>query len=94
MDNQTWRLMGFDTPETFQAKCEHEYRIGTIARHMLQQYIDAGKDVRIEDSGRIDKYKRRLGTLIIDGKDVAEIMTSESIARPYHGGKREGWCKS
>jgi hypothetical protein len=47
--------MGFDAPETFQAKCEHEYRIGTVARHLLQQLIDNAKNVQLKD--KIDKYK-------------------------------------
>jgi endonuclease YncB( thermonuclease family) len=89
---KTWRLMGFDTPETFNARCEAEYRLGDVARHRLQQLIDAAKDVRIKDSGKLDKYQRGLGQLLLDGKDVGSILIEENLARPYHGQKRQGWC--
>jgi len=27
-----------------------------------------------------------------NGRDVGEIMVRENHARPYGGGKRDGWC--
>jgi endonuclease YncB( thermonuclease family) len=26
------------------------------------------------------------------GRDVAGILIGEGLARPYHGGRRSGWC--
>ena len=47
---------------------------------------------RIVESGRLDRYRRTLATLTVDGKDMAATMISEGLARPYHGERRQGWC--
>lgn len=41
---------------------------------------------------RLDKYRRSLATLTVNGEDVAAMMIGEGLARPYHGERREGWC--
>jgi micrococcal nuclease len=86
-----YRLLGFDAPETYLAKCIEELDLGTAAKRRLQELIDTGK-ARLIESGKTDKYRRSLATLTINGKDVAAILIAEGLARPYAGGKREGWC--
>ena len=86
-----YRLLGLDAPETYLAKCIEELDLGTAAKRRLQELIDTGK-ARLVESGRIDKYGRTLATLHIAGADVAGILIKEGLARPYAGGKREGWC--
>lgn len=86
-----YRLLGLDAPETYLAKCIEELDLGTAAKRRLQELIDTGK-ARLVESGRLDKYGRTLATLYIAGADVAGILIKEGLARPYAGGKREGWC--
>ena len=86
-----YRLLGFDAPETYLAKCLEELDKGTAAKRRLQELIDTGK-AKLVESGRTDKYRRTLATLYIAGSDVAAILIAEGLARPYAGGKREGWC--
>jgi micrococcal nuclease len=40
----------------------------------------------------MDKFWRTLAVLTINGKDIAEIMIAEHLARPYHGERRPSWC--
>jgi micrococcal nuclease len=86
-----YRLLGLDAPETYLAKCIEELDLGTAAKRRLQDLIDTGK-ARLVESGKLDKYGRSLATLYIAGADVAGILIKEGLARPYAGGKREGWC--
>jgi micrococcal nuclease len=86
-----YRLLGLDAPETYLAKCIEELDLGTAAKRRLQELIDTGK-ARLVESGKRDKYGRTLATLYIGGADVAGILIKEGLARPYAGGKREGWC--
>jgi micrococcal nuclease len=88
----SYRLMGYDTPETFQAKCPAELEAGLKAKERLKELIASGETKLIE-SGKIDRYGRSLARLEVNGRDVAVILVSEGLARPYNGkGKREGWC--
>ncbi len=87
------RLTGFDTPETgYHARCEAEHRLGIVAARRLEELVKTGHAV-IQESGKRDRYGRSLSKLYIDGRDVADIMVSEGLARPYNGGKRKPWCE-
>ena len=86
----TYRLLGFDTPEIFSAKTPHEYALGMKAKRRLEQIISRGT-VKIIESGKLDKYGRTLATMTVDGRDVAEILIREGLARAYGGGKRLTW---
>lgn len=85
------RLMGFDTPEVFSPSCITEFWLGTQATWTLRKKLWFAKDVDIVLGGQ-DRYERRLATLLIDGKSVAEAMISLGLAKPYRGGQRSGWC--
>lgn len=87
-----WRLMGFDTPETYYARCAAEMVKGKAATARLVVLIGGAKAIELQPSGRTDRYRRGLGVLRLDGVDVAETMIKEGHARPYHGQRREGWC--
>ncbi|MEM7746503.1 MAG: thermonuclease family protein [Paracoccaceae bacterium] len=83
--------MGFDTPEVFSPSCITEFWLGTQATWTLRKKLWFAKDVDIVLGGQ-DRYERRLATLLIDGKSVAEAMISLGLAKPYRGGQRSGWC--
>lgn len=88
----TYRLLGFDTPETHFAKCSSERARGLAAKARLSALLAKG-EVKVLESGRRDRYGRTLATLTVNGKDVGEILISEGLARPYTGKKRESWCQ-
>jgi endonuclease YncB( thermonuclease family) len=87
----TYRLLGFDTPETFRAKCPDELERGQKAKARLEELIGSG-EARVIESGKRDRYGRMLAKLTIDGRDVAGMMIGEGLARAYNGERRQGWC--
>lgn len=87
----TYRVLGYDTPETRFARCDAERRLGLLAARRFETLLKSGT-VRVVETGRIDKYGRTLADVYINHRNVAEIMVKEGLARPYHGGKRQGWC--
>jgi len=85
------RVMGLDAPE-LRGKCDDEKVLAIQARDRLAEIALEG--VTIEVSPRRDRYGRVLA-VVRDrhGTDVAEILISERLARPYTGrGQRQGWC--
>ncbi|QIE57352.1 hypothetical protein G5B40_19035 [Pikeienuella piscinae] len=85
------RLMGFDTPEVFSPECVSEAARGVEATWALRRMIWSAEDVSITRRGT-DRYGRDLAIMRIDGADVARTMIVSGQARPYRGGRREGWC--
>ncbi len=85
------RLTGFDTPEVFSPRCPGELWAGTRATWALQRRVWSADEVKIVLHGT-DRYDRRLAKLFLDGADVARLMIEAGHARPYCGGRREGWC--
>src|SRR5262245_38347515 len=65
------RLVGFNAPETTNAKCERERAVGSNASHRLRELVDAGNlDFELvacscppgTEGTRICNYGRRCGT--------------------------------
>jgi micrococcal nuclease len=88
----TYRILGYDTPETHFAKCNAERELGFAAKARLEELLANG-EVRVLETGKIDKYGRSLATVTINGEDLAKVMVREGLARPYRGEKRQSWCK-
>lgn len=65
------RLYGIDAPEKKQP-------YGTAAKRYLADMI-AGKTVQIKERGK-DRYKRVLGIVYLEGKDVNEILVLNGYA--------------
>ena len=85
---QAIRLIGFDTPETYRAQCAAERELGEAATDRLAQASSA----QLSNRPRRDQYGRELARLMLDGRDVADIMVREGFARRYTGGQRQLWC--
>ena len=92
LHGQTVRLVGFDTPETWKPGCDFERILGQQATDRLVELVDSGRGVDVMMLPGRDRYNRGLGRLFIGNVDVSEILTTEGLARPYEGGRREGWC--
>jgi len=89
---ENWRLSGYDTPETLFARCARERILGHAATLRLRALIDGAGHIEIVARSGRDRYRRRLGVLLLDGADVADTMIEEGLARRYRGGRRQGWC--
>ncbi len=87
----TARLTGFDTPEVFSPGCPGELARGLAATAWLTLALWRAGHIA-EDGERRDRYGRRLVRLSLDGRDVAGAMIAAGLARPYAGGRRQGWC--
>ncbi len=55
----TYRLLGFDAPETHFAKCDAELELGLAAKQRLEELV-ATSEVKVIESGKLDKYGRSL----------------------------------
>lgn len=88
----SYRLAGYDTPETRFADCPAEKAKGEKATHRLQELINRASKIELRTEGGRDRYGRGLGRLLLDNQDVGTILISEGLARAYDGGKRAGWC--
>lgn len=89
----SYRLVGFDTPETYRFRCPKELQYGLIAKQYLQSKISGAKIVEI-DAHKFDKYYRILATLYIDGVDYTQDVLAIGYAVPYDGKTpRRNWCE-
>jgi endonuclease YncB( thermonuclease family) len=84
------RVMGVDSPETVQAKCSAEHEAGMRAKAFTAHALRHGV-VTIERHG-VDKYRRTLAVVRIDGRDLAVLLIEAGHGRAYHGGRRAPWC--
>jgi endonuclease YncB( thermonuclease family) len=101
-----YRLVGFDAPETYQAKCPQERALGERATARLRMIVSRSAleltEVRCScppgtQGTQFCNYGRRCGLLKANGEDVAQILIRERLARPYVCGgfwcpKRKPWC--
>jgi endonuclease YncB( thermonuclease family) len=90
VSGETIRMLGLDAPET-RARCPAEARLAARATARLRGLVQPR--VWLERHGR-DRYRRTLA-IVRDraGRDLAQVMIREGLARPYSGrGRRQGWC--
>lgn len=93
VDGQRYRLVGYDTPETYFAQCDFELALGNAATERLENLVEGGQLIELKELPGLDRYNRNLGRLFVGRREVSEILISENLARPYSGGRRAGWCE-
>ncbi|MGR9499421.1 thermonuclease family protein [Rhizobium leguminosarum] len=86
------RLVGFNTPEKFSPKCDHERELGNRASARLEEIVSKSSlqltkvacscAPGTEGTDRCN-YGRSCGILRADGRDVGEILISEGLAAPF-----------
>ncbi len=84
------RLRGVDAPE-IKGKCPRERKAATAARDYVSGVLLEARSVEFCDP-TWEKYGRVLATVKVDGRDLAETLTTKRLARAYDGGTRAGWC--
>jgi micrococcal nuclease len=86
------RIIGLDTSELPpHHKCASETEQGYAARGRLRALLK-GATVAFCPDG-LDRYGRTLAVVLADGRNVAEVLIGEGLAREYYGGRRQGWCE-
>lgn len=89
------RILGIDTPEKGDlAKCKKERELADKATAFSQQMIAHGKNIQFINVKGWDKYHRILAEVVIDGKNLGQMLIANGLAREYQGGKRMGWCSN
>lgn len=85
------RLRGLDTPE-LKGRCEAERDAATKAKARLAQLVGDG-EVKLADVG-YDKFGGRVLARVSDtkGRDLAQALIAEGLARAYDGKARRTWC--
>ena len=90
------RLIEPDAPEISKPRCNTELAKGLLASGRLRQLLKG--PVRIERSGRTDRYRRTLASLVAPDGNVADILIREGLAIPYKPGleayqqRAAHWC--
>lgn len=75
--NQRLRLNGIDAPETNQP-------FGKKSAQFLRNQVQGKKViVRFDPARKFDRYKRMLGNIYIDGKNIELLMLKEGMAWHY-----------
>ena len=87
-----YRLVGYDTPETWRPKCEYERALGQAATARARELIELAQVVDFVILPGKDKYGRGLASIYIRGVDLGKVLVNEGLARPYDRGRRAGWC--
>ena len=92
LGGQRLRAVGYDAPETRQNICggAQEVALGRAATARLVQILNGG-GIELRLVGH-DRYGRGLVVISTRGRDVADILVSEGLARRYPKG-REFWCR-
>jgi endonuclease YncB( thermonuclease family) len=104
---QSYRLVGFDTPEAGRlAKCASEQTLAARATARLHQLVSS-ENLRFQripcscrpgtEGTRRCNYGRLCASLSTNGRDVGEILIGEGLAHRYVCGstscpRRAGWC--
>jgi endonuclease YncB( thermonuclease family) len=105
---ETFRLLGFNTPETGdQARCSAERDLAFRATSRLRSLIGGAASAELipmqcacppgTHGTSACNYGRSCAILQADGRDVGSILIAEGLARPYSCGptscpRRHQWC--
>lgn len=90
-ENISIRVNGVDAPE-IKGKCESEKTAAQKAKQFTVEALKSAKTVELRNVKR-GKYFRILADVYTDDhQSLAEGLIKSGHARPYDGGKREGWC--
>ena len=91
LDGVNLRLQSYDTPEPYDDICggAAEVALAKRASSRLLRLLNDNAFV-VQSSGK-DRYDRTLATILIDGRDVGDILIEEGLARRWPDGA-EFWC--
>ncbi len=83
------RVAGVDTPE-IRGKCQAEKDQAVRARDFVRATV--GAEVQLTNV-RHGKYAGRVVAVVwVNEQKLSDLLIAENLGRPYHGGRRQGWC--
>ncbi len=83
------RVAGVDTPE-IRGKCQREKDLAVRARDFVRATV--GAEVQLTNVG-LGKYAGRVvADVWVNEQKLSDLLIAGNLGRPYHGGRREGWC--
>lgn len=107
-ESRSFRLVGFNTPETKSARCSRERELGFQASRRLTELLSSASEIELRrvrcackpgtEGTQACNFGRLCGRLYIDGQDVGSKLISEELAVRYICGAtscppRPGnWC--
>ncbi len=85
------RLNGIDTPE-IKGKCKKEKYEAQQARDMVADILKGAEKITLVNMKR-GKYFRIAADIIVDSKNLGDMLIEAGMAIKYHGGKKSNkWC--
>ena len=91
--NDKVRLLGLDTPEISNPKCELEYALGIDARNFVNNLISEGVSIKFKTEYNRDFFGRILSYIIVDGENVSKKMVSNGLGVIYDRSNKKDWCE-
>ena len=91
--NDKVRLLGLDTPEISNPKCEQEYALGIDARIFVNNLISEGVSIKFKTEYNRDFFGRILSYIIVDGENVSKKMVSNGLGVIYDRSNKKDWCE-
>lgn len=86
------RIIGIDTPE-LHGQCLQERIQAAQAKEFLSNLF-RNKTINYNVIN-YDKYGGRIDVnAFVDGKNVADLLKEQKLARPYYNGIRQSWCNT
>ena len=86
-----FRLAGINAAEIGRkARCAREQKLAEAAKGYLEWHLKRAKRIDLVNIRQV-KYGL-MAPVLVDGKDLSVMALAKGRARPYHGGKRKGWC--
>lgn len=85
------RIADINTPETHEAMCEAERRLGERAKLRLQALLNAGPFTLESIDRDTDQYGRSLLVITRNGESLGEVLVDEGLAERWKGYRRV-WC--
>ena len=83
------RILGIDAPE-INGKCAFEKELAIKARDFVQILLDNADSVILKNLDR-GNFFRLLAEVIVDGKNLGELLIAKDLAVRYQG-KKSFWC--
>jgi len=84
-------LDGVSLPD-INGRCEKERELARQARNIVRHLLKRARDITLRNVSR-GRYFRIVATVLVDGKDLRQVLIAAGLAVPYSDGKTTGdWC--
>ena len=86
------RLVNVDTPE-LKGACAAEIALARRAQGFTAAALSSARAIEIKPDPRRphDRYGRTLARIMLDGRDLGDLLVAARLARVWDG-RRRGWC--